>query len=246
MALYERGVDHRDVSIGNVFLGTDPSKPAGFIADLDLSSISDEAIRAAYPTKHEAIISELKRGDWRVVSVSRIASMVVFGTSSSQGTAVFMSLELLSALERHGTAKKRGRPTDFAFQHKLCHDFESLILVIVYAMLIRNKNRLLSTDSNAHTDYKVLLDDYWGAHSYTKLANYRGGLIAAGTSRSRTIAEDTLFSDPLEAEFFRVAMRLLRSQDDDTELITYEKLQGIFHTYIQKGSQATVSTLVTT
>ena len=80
MALYARGVDHRDVSIGNVFLGTDPSKPAGFIADLDLSSISDEAIKAAFPTEYEAIIGELKHGDWRIVRASQIDLMVLFLT----------------------------------------------------------------------------------------------------------------------------------------------------------------------
>ena len=67
MALCEHGVDHRDVSIGNVLLGTDPSKPAGFIADLDLSSISSEAIMAAYPNEHLEIISKLKDGEWRTV-----------------------------------------------------------------------------------------------------------------------------------------------------------------------------------
>ena len=77
MALYERGVDHRDVSIGNVLLGTDPSKPAGFIADLDLSSISDEAIKAAYPTEYETIISKIKHGEWRTVRVSRIDTMAL-------------------------------------------------------------------------------------------------------------------------------------------------------------------------
>ncbi len=75
MALHERGVDHRDVSIGNVLLGTDPSKPAGFIADLDLSSISDEAIKAAYPIEHESIISKLKHGEWRTVRGSLTDSM---------------------------------------------------------------------------------------------------------------------------------------------------------------------------
>ena len=69
MALHQRGVSHRDVSIGNVLLGTDPSKPAGFIADLDLSSISNEAIKAAYPTDYEAIISKLKAGEWRTVRI---------------------------------------------------------------------------------------------------------------------------------------------------------------------------------
>jgi len=69
MALSQRGVDHRDISIGNVFLGTDPSKPAGFIADLDLSLISDDSIKAAYPTEHEGIISKLKDGEWHTVHV---------------------------------------------------------------------------------------------------------------------------------------------------------------------------------
>jgi len=72
MALHERGIDHRDVSIGNVLLGTDPTKPAGFIADLDLSSISDETIKAAYPTDHEEIISKLKDGEWRTVCLFTI------------------------------------------------------------------------------------------------------------------------------------------------------------------------------
>ena len=82
MALYERGVDHRDVSIGNVLLGTDPLKPAGFIADLDLSSISDEAIKAAYPTptEYEAIINKLKHGEWRTVRVPRNDRMLFFLT----------------------------------------------------------------------------------------------------------------------------------------------------------------------
>ena len=71
-------MDHKDVSIGNVFLGTDPLKPAGFIADLDLSSISDEAIKAAYPTEHEAIISKLKHGEWRTVRRSRIDTTALF------------------------------------------------------------------------------------------------------------------------------------------------------------------------
>ena len=156
-----------------------------------------------------------------------------------------MSLDLLTALECHGTAKKRGRPTDLDFRHKLCHDFESLILVIVYAMLIRNKNRLLATDPDTHRDYKQLLDDFWGVHSYTRLLNCHEALISAGTRRSRTIVETMMFSDPLEAEFFRAAMRLLRSQGHDEEPITYEKMQGLFRTYIQKAGQATISTLVT-
>jgi len=67
-ALSHLGVDHRDVSIGNVLLGTDPEKAPGFISDLDLSSISEEAIKAAYPNDHDEIIEQLKDGEWRMVS----------------------------------------------------------------------------------------------------------------------------------------------------------------------------------
>ena len=150
-----------------------------------------------------------------------------------------MSLDLLSTLESHKNAKKRGRSIDFTFQHKLCHDFESLILVIVYAMLIRNKNRLAATDSSAQSDYKELLNDFWGAHSYTKLANCHITLMGVGTIRLRTIVEDLLFPDPLEAEFFRAAMRLVHAQVSDGEPITYEKMQSLFRTYIQQAQEAT-------
>ena len=66
-SLSQLGVDHRDVSIGNVLLSTDPEKAGGFISDLDLSSISEEAIKAAYPNDYDAIIKQMKSGEWRTV-----------------------------------------------------------------------------------------------------------------------------------------------------------------------------------
>ena len=62
------GVNHRDISIGNVLLGTDPEKASGFISDFDLSSISEEAIKAAYPNDCDEIIEQMKDGEWRTVS----------------------------------------------------------------------------------------------------------------------------------------------------------------------------------
>ena len=66
-SLSQLGVDHRDVSIGNVLLGTDPDQAAGFISDLDLSSISEEAIKAACPNDCDMIIKQMKSGEWRTV-----------------------------------------------------------------------------------------------------------------------------------------------------------------------------------
>ena len=154
-----------------------------------------------------------------------------------------MSVGLLHALEGHRNSKRRGVPTDFTFQHQLCHDFESLIWVIVYAMMVRRKSVLAATDSDAHADYKDQLDDYWGAHSHSRLAKCHHALIGTGASLSCIIVEGLLFTDPFEARFFREAMRLVRSQVQDGEPITYKQIQGLFRAHIQKAEQAAVSTL---
>ena len=153
-----------------------------------------------------------------------------------------MAIDLLSALESHGIAKMCGVSRDFTFKHKLCHDFESLIWVIVYAMMIRRKNTLAATDSGVHAAYKEQLDNFWGVHSHSKLANHHESLVDIGTRASRTIVEDLFFPTPVEAQFFRAAMRLLRSQSDgDGDApITYEKIQELFQIYIQKAQQPTV------
>ena len=49
-----------------------PLKPARFIADLDHSSIGDEAIKAAYPTEYEAISSKMKHGEWELYVFPRL------------------------------------------------------------------------------------------------------------------------------------------------------------------------------
>ena len=156
-----------------------------------------------------------------------------------------MSIGLLYALETHGNAKICDTTRGFTFQHNLCHDFESLIWVIVYAMMVRRRNMLAATNSKVYAAYKAELDHYWGVHSYTKLANLHDNLALAGSRRSRNVVEDLWFPDPLDAEFFRAAMRLVRSQCDGEEPITYKMMQGLFRTYIQKAEQETLSTLVT-
>ncbi len=67
--------------------------------------------------------------------------------------------------------------------------------------------------------------------------------MGVGALRSRNIVEDLLFPDPLEAEFFRAAIRLLHAQVFVEESITYEKVQRLFRTYIQQAEGATVSNL---
>ena len=154
-----------------------------------------------------------------------------------------MSMSLLVALQSRGNAKICGISKDFTFQHKLCHDFESLIWVMVFAMMVRRKGILAATDSNVHAAYKVQLDLFWGAHSYSKLLGCHGISITAASMRPNDIFDDLLFPDVLEAKFFRAAMRLVRDQAFDEEPITYKKMQDLFRTYIQVAEQANCPTL---
>ena len=152
-----------------------------------------------------------------------------------------MSVGLLTALENLGIAKMCGTPKDFTFQHEVFHDFESLIWVVIYAMMVRRKNTLAATDLTIHAGYKEQLDGFWGVHSYSKLANCHIALMGVGALRSRTIVENLLFTDPLEAEFFRAAMRLVHAQVFCEDHIAFEKIQGLFRTYIQQAKEATGS-----
>jgi len=102
---------------------------------------------------------------------------------------------------------------------------------------------LEATDPSVYTEYKEELNRLWGVHSHSKLADCHMLMIIIGIRRSRTIVEDLLFPDPLEAEFFRAAMRLVNSQGDGEKPITYEKLLDLFHTHVQKAEQASLPTL---
>ena len=147
-------------------------------------------------------------------------------------------MHLLNALESQGKANKLGRRHEFTYQHRLSNNFESLIWVIVYAMMVRRRNLLAATDSKAYEDFMGDLDLTWGVHSYVKLVVGHDTLIGAGCNPNRTVVEETWFLDPFEAEFFRAAMRLVRPHIQERESITYEKLKHLLGTYIRKAAQA--------
>ena len=145
LALNRLGVTHRDVSIGNVFLGTDPEEVAGFISNLNLSSISEEAIKAAGPDNFDGIIEQLKDGERRTVS----------NYHSNELEYLLMHFLRAGDSTLHGRRSFSGfGVSDFTFQHKSYHDFESLIWVVVYAMMIHHRNTLAATDQAMYGFYK--------------------------------------------------------------------------------------------
>ena len=140
-----------------------------------------------------------------------------------------MACGLFAALTKQGFSADRSA---FTFQHKLCHDFESLTWVIVYAMMIRHRNALAATDQVMYGEYKKILDICWAVHSYGNLHRSRSYMIMVGCSADCLDIVSLWFPDAREAAFFRDAMRLLRNQTDGTP-ITYEDMCTLFKKHIR-------------
>ena len=200
-SLSRLGVDHRDVSVGNVLLGTDPERAAGFIADLDLSSISEEAIKAAYPNDYDTIINQMKSGEWRTVCDYHLeVTWVTFSYKlCSQGTALFMSRQLLNALGSMRRPRHQPTTSHFTFKHRLCHDFESLLWVVVYAMMIHQRNVFVATNPEMFELYKGDLDCCWAAHAYNNILVSHDHMIMTGCSSYSQDMLKSWFPDPREA-----------------------------------------------
>jgi hypothetical protein len=140
-----------------------------------------------------------------------------------QGTALFMAGGLLTALVNQELHEQGTINKSFTFQHGLSHDFESLIWVVIYAMMIRKRNILAITDPDMYKKYKEVLDSYWACHSYRNLRRCHNDMIAIGCDPDSEEVEGLWFPEPLEAGFFRDAMRLVRGQVQDREPVTHVK-----------------------
>jgi len=149
-----------------------------------------------------------------------------------------MSGDLLAALIEHRARDRMGLKNDFTFQHRLCHDLESLIWVVIYAMMVRRRKLLADTDQNQSELFQVVLNLCWGVHSYTHLWCNHNNMIGAGCSVRYKTVETLWFTEQLEAAFFRAAMRLVRGQAHDGEAITYESLCALLEKYIQLATEA--------
>jgi hypothetical protein len=157
-----------------------------------------------------------------------------------------MSSGLLAALVKQNNRDRVGEKNDFTFQHKLCHDLESLIWVVVYAMMIHRRNLLAATDPTRSALFQDALDQCWGVHSYSHLSHDHAAMISIGCTVLYDFVEELWFPEPFEAAFFRGAMRLVRGQMQDGEVITYGSLCALFQKYIQLATEAKESIVIST
>ena len=144
-----------------------------------------------------------------------------------------MSSSLLTALESMNNRKVGPTASDFDFQHRLCYDFESLIWVAVYAMMVHRRNLLASAVPEMRDLHKNLLDRCWAAHAYSNILMSHDHMMATGSRRSTV---SSWFPDPCEAAFFRDAMRLIRDQEDG-DYITYERISKLFRDHIDPAKK---------
>ena len=142
------------------------------------------------------------------------------------GNCTFMSGRLLTAWTSM-KCDSDGPKRDFTFQHKLCYDFESLIWVVVYAIMIHHRNNLAPTDPAKCKRYKTALDHCWAAHAYSTLLRSHNNMILTGCTVYAQDVVNWWVPDPPEAAFFRDAMRLIRTQTDGYP-ITYQGLCALF------------------
>jgi len=148
-----------------------------------------------------------------------------------------MAGDLLIALTNPRLRHRQSIKPDSTFRHRLCHDFEFLIWVFVYAMMIHHMIHLAGTGPEACGLYKKALDDCWAVHSYSNLHRSHNHMIAIGCTFKSQRMVSWWFPDSREAAFFREAMRLLRNQTQDEELIMYEGLCKLFKKHLQLAKE---------
>ena len=182
----------------------------------------------------------MKTGEWRTVCGIHLESPCTNCSYNpyAQGTALFMSVDLLTDLMGMTTESTLDPPntSDFTFKHRLCHDFESLIWVVIYAMMIHHRNYLASTDPEMCERYKKRVDGCWAVHAYSNLHRSHSQMLIMGCAyRSQNVVSSWV-PDPREAAFFRDAMRLIRHQVDG-EPITYDGICALFEKHIQLAKE---------
>ena len=154
-----------------------------------------------------------------------------------------MSGDLLFALESMKFRQVGPTASDFDFQHRLCHDFESLIWVAVYAMMVHQRNIFAATDSGMFKLFKGELDDCWAAHAYKNILISHDHMMVTGSTTSRRSKASLWFPDPREAAFFRDAMKLIHDQGNE-EYITYERICKLFRDHIDPAMKLQASDFV--
>ena len=215
-----QGILHADLSYGNTFLSeATEDNVHGFLADLDLASISDNALNQLPEDIVETVKQQREKGPRSVCSHRRSSSKKL--TTAFQGTLIFMAVELLHSQVRHLkaeiAARKGGRqgPPTLGTKREDYHDLEALLWVLVYTMMIHNYNTLtLEADRN---EYKGVIDRFFGHGSADTILEKRHAMLSMVHSLFGDSAVSSWFSDPHEQKFFKRSIKLIADHNKKEE-----------------------------
>ncbi|KIM31568.1 hypothetical protein M408DRAFT_235220 [Serendipita vermifera MAFF 305830] len=231
-SLYEHGILHRDISIGNVFISdaghSNSNAAGGFLADLDMAKVHDEAKLA------------------QLIGKKMAKSLIKLTTESITGTAQFMSLPLL---KHHAYAQELKRPkvrpavkgsklpewkstpvtqSSRSVGNNPQDDLESFVWTLFYALCVKEMNSHHTAQSRDHY-CKTYFVKIFGALSFND--TYEQHLAA----RQRILGDDP--SDKLwredrisEGDAWVVLRALMRAAKDED--LDYKEFKNILEHYI--------------
>ena len=147
-----------------------------------------------------------------------------------------MSCDMLTALAEMELDIDGPTTSDFTFHHGLRYDLESLIWVVIYAMMIHRRITLASTNPEKCERYKKVLDLCWAGHTYSNVLRSHTYMMSIGCFVKSLPTVSSWFPDRQEAAFFRGAMHLIRDQGDG-DYITYERICTLFREHMDPAKE---------
>ncbi len=134
----------------------------------------------------------------------------------AQGTALFMSLSLLRALNKYYDLVERATtnpaivaPSELNFVPGPGDDLESMIWAITYAITLHHQGSLRGSDMARYQ--RRVVNNFYGSLSYSGLADKRKIMVLGGIDNLADEPEEWI-PDPAQHKWFRRAMALVASQ----------------------------------
>lgn len=130
----------------------------------------------------------------------------------SQGTALFIALAILKALTVRDRLTAAGRQVsnNLSMVFELRHDLESLLWVVIYAIMIHHYNGL--TDVHQRKAYRAQIEQCFGSSSYSVLRVQHTWMVSLNPDEDRMELE-LLFPDKRERLFVQDVLTLLWEQE---------------------------------
>ena len=152
-----------------------------------------------------------------------------------------MSMSLLDALTKYYDLVEMATinpaivaPSGLDFVPGPGEDLESMIWVLIYAIMLHHHGSLRGSDKARYQ--RRVVDQFYGNLSYLGLSKERDVLISRGNNL-RAYGPDAWIPDPAQREWFRHAMALVKGQTElplggSTKPITFDAFDALCDEFI--------------